>query len=76
MITHEAIADLIRRELPGARVETYDRTGTSDHYNVRVVAEEFADMSLLDRHRAVYAALSEALRDGRLHAVELTTEIP
>lgn len=76
MITHEEIADLIRRALPGAHVETLDRTGTSDHFNVRVVSGAFKDMTLLDRHRAVYSALGEALRDGRLHAVELLTEIP
>jgi len=76
MITPDDIAGLIRRALPDARVEARDRTGTLDHYNLKVVSKDFAGKSLLDRHRLVYSALDDALRDGRLHAVELKTEIP
>jgi stress-induced morphogen len=75
MITHNEIEKLIQAALPGARVETRDRTGTADHYNVRVVSTIFSGKPLLDQHRMVYDALSEALRDGRLHAVELKTEV-
>jgi stress-induced morphogen len=74
MITHEDIERLIRTALPDARVQTYDRTGTSDHYNVTVTSSAFSGKPLLDQHRMIYAALSEALKDGRLHAVELKTE--
>ena len=75
MITQNDIVRLIRTALPDARVETHDRTGTRDHYNVRVVSASFSGKSLLDQHRMIYAALSEALKDGRLHAVELKTEV-
>ncbi len=75
MITHAEIEQLIRRTLPDAAVETTDRTGTLDHYNVRVVSAQFSGKPLLDQHRMVYDALTEALKDGRLHAVELKTEV-
>jgi stress-induced morphogen len=75
MITHEDIERLIKTALPDARVQTYDRTGTSDHYNVTVTSTAFSGKPLLDQHRMIYAALSEALKDGRLHAVELKTEV-
>lgn len=75
MITPDQLAALIRRSLPDAVVETQDRTGTRDHYNLRVVSRGFAGMTLLDRHRLVYAALDEALKDGRLHAVEIKTDV-
>jgi stress-induced morphogen len=76
MITHESIERLIRTALPDARVETRDRTGTLDHYVIRVVSSCFAGKPLLDQHRMVYDALAGALADGRLHAVELKTEVP
>jgi stress-induced morphogen len=75
MITHADLEVLIRRALPDARVESSDRTGTLDHYNVKVTSAAFSGKSLLDQHRMIYSALSEALKDGRMHAVELTTEV-
>jgi stress-induced morphogen len=75
MITHGDIEQLIRKALPDARVQTRDRTGTLDHYNVTVASAAFSGKSLLDQHRMIYDALTEALKDGRLHAVELKTEV-
>jgi stress-induced morphogen len=75
MITHADLEQLIRQALPDARVETHDRTGTLDHYNVTVASAAFSGKSLLDQHRMIYAALADALKDGRLHAVELKTEV-
>ena len=76
MITPFELTALIRRALPDAKVDIFDRTGTHDHYNVRVVSKGFSGMSPLDQHRLVYKALGVALGDGRLHAVEIKTELP
>ena len=76
MITPVEITALIRRALPDAHVEVFDRTGTHDHYNLKIISKGFAGLSPLDRHRLVYKARGEALSDGRLHAVELTTQTP
>jgi len=76
VITPPEFTALIRRALPDAEVDLYDRTGTHDHYNMRVVSKGFAGMSPLDQHRLVYKALGVALGDGRLHAVEIKTELP
>jgi stress-induced morphogen len=76
VITPVELTALIRRALPDAHVEIFDRTGTHDHYDVKVVSKGFAGLAPLDRHRLVYKALDEALKDGRLHAIELTTQTP
>jgi stress-induced morphogen len=73
MIDDETLATLIRVRLPDARISVRDLTGTRDHLDVTVRSQTFAGMPLLDRHRAVYAALREALDDGRIHALQLTT---
>ena len=75
MITHAELEQLIRASLPDASVETLDRTGTRDHYNMKVTSAAFSGKPLLDQHRMIYEALAEALKDGRLHAVELKTEV-
>jgi stress-induced morphogen len=75
MIQNESLTALIRSAMPDAQVEIYDRTGTMDHFNVRVASGHFAGKTLIEQHQLVYGALAEALRDGRVHAVELKTEV-
>ena len=73
MIDDESIRGLIVEAIPDARVEIFDRTGTMDHFNINVTSARFAEKSLIEQHQMVYAALRPALKDGRLHAVELKT---
>lgn len=74
MITPQTITEYVRQVLADAQVTVTDRTGTMDHLNVRVVSDTFKGKNLLDRHRLIYQALDEPLKDGRIHALELTTE--
>ena len=73
MIDNASIRQLITAQIPDARVEIFDRTGTMDHFNISVSSAEFSQKSLIEQHQMVYAALRPALKDGRLHAVELKT---
>ena len=73
MIEDQALADLIRARLPDAEVGIFDRTGTMDHFNVTVRSKAFAGKTLIEQHQLVYRALGNALKDGRVHAVELKT---
>lgn len=75
MIDQVSLTGLIRAAMPDAQVGIADRTGTMDHFNVHVRSKVFAGKSLIEQHQLVYGALREALRDGRVHAVELKTEI-
>lgn len=76
MITPETLTDYIRRTLPGATVSVTDRTGTMDHLTVLVVSSLFKGKNLLDRHRLIYQALNEPMKDGRIHALEIRAETP
>jgi stress-induced morphogen len=60
--------------MPDAMVTVTDRTGTMDHLKVRVVSAAFQGKNLLDRHRMIYQALDVPLKDGRIHALELTAK--
>ncbi|HEX8806656.1 MAG TPA: BolA/IbaG family iron-sulfur metabolism protein [Candidatus Aquilonibacter sp.] len=73
MIDNASLTALIRADLPDAQVEIVDRTGTMDHFNVTVRSRAFAGRTLIEQHQLVYGALRAALKDGRVHAVELRT---
>jgi stress-induced morphogen len=73
MIENAALTDLIRTDIPDADVSIVDRTGTMDHFNVTVRSQAFKGKTLIEQHQLVYGALRGALKDGRVHAVELQT---
>ena len=75
MIETDSMTTLIRRTMPDAEVQIVDLTGTKDHFNVFVRSGAFRGVSLMDRHRMVEAALSDARSDGRIHAMSIRTEI-
>jgi len=72
MITPEVLTEYVQKSMPDAAVTVIDRTGTMDHLKVLVVSEAFREKNLLDRHRLIYQALDVPMKDGRIHALELT----
>ena len=74
MITQETLTEYIRRAMPDAVVSMIDKTGTMDHLKVMIVSDVFQGKNLLDRHRLVYQALDAPMKDGRIHALELTAK--
>lgn len=72
MITPDVLTNYIQKSIPDAAVTVMDRTGTMDHLKVVVVSEAFRGKNLLDRHRLIYQALDVPMKDGRIHALELT----
>ncbi|HEU5406443.1 MAG TPA: BolA family protein [Nitrospira sp.] len=72
MITPDVLTDYIRKSLPDAVVTVTDRTGTMDHLKVVIVSDGFHGKNLIDRHRMIYQALNVPMKDGRIHALELT----
>ena len=74
-IAADEIVTLIRAGIPDAEVEITDLAGDGDHYAARVVSAQFAGMSRVKQHQAVYAALGGRM-GGVLHALQLTTAVP
>ena len=72
MISAESVTTYIRQLFPDALVIVIDKTGTQDHLIVRVTSDGFVDKNLLDRHRMVYQALAVPMKDGRIHALEIS----
>ena len=69
------IRGMIEAALPGAAVTVVDETGTGDHLSATVAAPQFAELSRLDQHRLVKAAVKERFDDGTIHALSVKTEV-
>lgn len=69
------IKAMIEASLPGAEVEVLDEGG-GDHLRAVVAAPQFADMKLIDQHRAVRNAVRERFEDGSIHALSVETAVP
>lgn len=46
------------------------------HFNVHIVAAAFTGKPLIERHRMVYAALGDALRENVIHALSIQAKSP
>lgn len=76
MISDNDITALIQAHMPDADTAVFDLTGTRDHFRVWVSSQAFVGKNLIQRHQMVYQALDDAMKDGRIHAVEIKTEVP
>jgi len=45
------------------------------HFNVYIVSDKFDGMSLIERHRAVYAAMGDAMQT-EIHALSIDARTP
>jgi stress-induced morphogen len=74
-ITAEEIESMILAALPDARVQVRDTTGGGDHYEAIIVSQAFVGKTRVNRHRLIYGALQDAMRE-RIHALALVTVTP
>jgi len=80
----DQILQRLATTLPGSRITIQDDTHRhlghagntgGGHVAVQIVAEQFQGLSLIQRHRLVYAALQEWI-PSQIHALALTTFTP
>ena len=71
--TPAEIGERIERAIPGAKVTEAD--GDGHHFRVRVVADAFDGLSLLERHRKVNEVFAGEL-GGRIHALSMSCATP
>jgi len=76
MISEEELIEYIQDVMPDADVTVQDLKGTLDHFRLRIISKAFDGQNLLDRQRFVYQALSEPMKDGRIHALEIRSQTP
>jgi stress-induced morphogen len=76
MILASEIQRRIEETLQGSKVEVIDLTGTSDHFQVRVVSQLFEGKTMINQHRLVKTVFDKDIASGDLHALSLKTFTP
>ena len=59
--------------MPSAQVEV---TGGEGKYIAEVISDDFADLSMIKRHKLVYAGVNAEIASGELHALTIIAKTP
>lgn len=62
---------ILRERFPGCDVEVIDLTGTNDHIEVRIRAQELNGLSRVQQHQAIMKCFAGDLKTGDLHALAI-----
>jgi acid stress-induced BolA-like protein IbaG/YrbA len=73
VISNEQVKTLLQEKMPDADIHI---DGDGYHYRAIIVSENFSGKSTVDRHKVVYAALSNTITSGAMHALVLKTFTP
>lgn len=73
-VSKERIEELLYSSFPNAKLQVHDFAGDENHYEVTVECPSFVNLSLLEQHKLVYAALDPILKSNELHAVKINTK--
>ncbi len=72
-MTPEKIQQLIQQGMPSATVEV---SGGEGKYIAQVISDDFSDLSLIKRHKIVYACVNNEIASGELHALTIVAKTP
>ena len=65
--------ELVEKALPGAKAEI---TGDGSKFEARIISDEFAEKSTINRHKMIYKVLDEHIRSGAIHALTIKAYTP
>jgi acid stress-induced BolA-like protein IbaG/YrbA len=72
MVTSESIKSSIET---GLDCDVVDVSGDGHHFEALIISRAFSGLSRIARHRLVYAALGERMRE-EVHALSMVTQTP
>ena len=67
----EKIQQLIQLKMPSATVKV---SGAEGKFNAQVISDEFNELSLIKRHKMVYACVNDEIASGELHALTIVAK--
>ncbi|MCP4186900.1 MAG: BolA family transcriptional regulator [Gammaproteobacteria bacterium] len=73
MITPETIQQLIEQ---GMTTESVEVSGGEGKYIAEVVSNAFDGLTLIKRHKMVYACVNDEIASGALHALTIVAKTP
>jgi len=68
----EEIKERLINNFPLDKIEAFDLRGSGDHFSVIVISDKFQNISLVDRHRMIYAIFKDEI-SKEIHAMQIQT---
>ncbi len=65
----------IEDAFPGDDIFLTSPMGDDNHFQLRVVSEQFSGKTMVERHQLIYQALGDAMREA-VHALSIKTYTP
>ena len=65
----------IEDAFPGDDIFLSSPMGDDNHFQLRVVSEQFSGKTMVERHQLIYQALGDAMREA-VHALAIKTYTP
>ena len=72
-MTTDEIEKRLNKHFPGAEILVTDLTGTSNHFEIRMVAPQFKGQNRLQQQRSIMSVLDPELKSGEVHALTMKT---
>ena len=66
----EDIKERLTLNFKNDKVEVFDTRGTGDHFSLVVISDKFIDVSLVERHRMIYAIFEDKIFT-EIHAIQI-----
>lgn len=74
-MTVEQLELRLQQYFPQCDLMVTDLTGTEDHYEVRIAAKEFKNLSRIRQHQLVMEAVQSELKTGEVHALSIRSMV-
>ena len=66
----EDIKERLNLNFKNDKVEVFDTRGTGDHFSLVVISDKFINVSLVERHRKIYAIFEDKIVT-EIHALQI-----
>ena len=66
----EDIKERLTLNFKNDKFEVFDTRGTGDHFSLVVISDKFVDVSLVERHRMIYAIFEDKIVT-EIHALQI-----
>ena len=71
-MTKDNILKRLTKHYKNSKIEVHDLTGNENHYSLLIISNDFNNLSLIDRHKKIYAIFKKELTI-EIHALQIRT---
>ena len=74
-MTKENILNRLHKNFTNSKIEVHDMTGSSNHFSLLIISDDFKSISLINRHKKIHSIFKEELTT-EIHAFQIKALTP